>query len=97
MVEKKQYWNLKYQIQDPIILHVYELNIVKDQLWQHSQATSELLTLHLNIIHIALKRDKQIKLSAIPYFRTRNSLVMSELENYSTLTTCWGCPSPVSP
>ena len=28
MVEKKQQWNLKYQIQDPIILHVYELNIV---------------------------------------------------------------------
>ena len=28
MVEKKQYWNLKYQKQDPIILHVYEVNIV---------------------------------------------------------------------
>ena len=28
MVEKKQYWNLKCQIQDPIILHVYELDIV---------------------------------------------------------------------
>ena len=28
MVEKKQYWNLKYQIQDPIILHVYELDTV---------------------------------------------------------------------
>ena len=29
MAEKKQQWNLKYQIQDPIILHVYQLNIVK--------------------------------------------------------------------
>ena len=28
MAENKQYWNLKYQIQDPIILHVYQLNIV---------------------------------------------------------------------
>ena len=28
-VEKKQHWNLKYQIQDPIILDVYELNIVE--------------------------------------------------------------------
>ena len=28
MVEKKQHWNLKYQIQNPIILHVYKLNIV---------------------------------------------------------------------
>ena len=28
MLDTKQYWDLKYQIQDPIILHVYELNIV---------------------------------------------------------------------
>ena len=28
MAENKQDWNLKYQIQDPIILHVYEFNIV---------------------------------------------------------------------
>ena len=49
MVEKKQHWNLKYQIQDPIILHTYDLNIVNaetgwnfeinDQLWQHSRVT----------------------------------------------------------
>ena len=29
MVEKKQHWNLKYQKQNPVILHIYELNIVK--------------------------------------------------------------------
>ena len=28
MLDTKQYRDLKYQIQDPIILHVYELNIV---------------------------------------------------------------------
>ena len=28
MVENKHHWNLKYQIQDLIILQVYELNIV---------------------------------------------------------------------
>ena len=28
MVEKNQHWNLKYQIQDPIILYVYKLNIL---------------------------------------------------------------------
>ena len=28
MVEKKQHWNQKYQIQDPIMLHVHDLNIV---------------------------------------------------------------------
>ena len=49
-VEKKLHWYLKYQILDPITLHVYGLNIVnaetgynfelKDQLWQHSQAKS---------------------------------------------------------
>ena len=40
---KKQYWNLKYQIPNPIYFHVYELNIVnaktgykfelEDKLW----------------------------------------------------------------
>ena len=41
-------WNLKYQIQDPIILHVYELNIVNaktslnfELTWQHSMGTSD--------------------------------------------------------
>ena len=28
MAKKKLYWNLKYQIQDPIFPHEYELNIV---------------------------------------------------------------------
>ena len=28
MLDTKQDWDLKYQIQDPIILRVYELNIV---------------------------------------------------------------------
>ena len=28
VVEEKQHWDLKYQIQDPLILHVYKLNIV---------------------------------------------------------------------
>ena len=31
-VEKKQHWNLKYQIWDPIIPHVYEFNIVKAEI-----------------------------------------------------------------
>ena len=51
MAEKKKHWNLKYQIQDPIILQVYELNIMnaetgknvelKEQHWQHSEAISD--------------------------------------------------------
>ena len=42
---------MKYQIQDPIVLHVYEMNILnakagenfelKDQLWQLSQAITD--------------------------------------------------------
>ena len=28
MVEKKLHWNWKYQVQDPIYLHIYELNYV---------------------------------------------------------------------
>ena len=28
MAKKKLYWNLKYQVQDPIFPHEYELNIV---------------------------------------------------------------------
>ena len=28
MVETKQHWNLKYQMQDPMTLHAYELNNV---------------------------------------------------------------------
>ena len=28
MAEKTQYWNLKYQIPDPLFSHVYELNIM---------------------------------------------------------------------
>ena len=31
MVEKKQHWNSKYQIRDPLILHVYQLNIVNTE------------------------------------------------------------------
>ena len=49
MEKKKQHLNLKCQIQNPIIFHVYELSIenaetgaeLKDQLWQYSQATSD--------------------------------------------------------
>ena len=33
MVGKKQYWNSKHQIQDPLILHVCELNIYIEDQW----------------------------------------------------------------
>ena len=31
MVEKKKHWHLKYQIQDPMILHAYELNVANTE------------------------------------------------------------------
>lgn len=47
-----------------------------------------------NIIHTAPKRHKQIKLSAIPYFWTMNSLVTS---GFSYLDQLLGIPYPISP
>ena len=49
MVEKKQRWNLKYQIQDPIILHVYELNITNVQSLKLLTKGSTLTTFSGNI------------------------------------------------
>ena len=31
MVKKKQYWNCKYQIPDPIFPYAYELNIINPE------------------------------------------------------------------
>lgn len=39
-----------------------------------------------NIIYFIYKREKPTKLSGIPYFWSRSSLLMSEFENFQTLT-----------